>query len=336
MAAWPVPPPPSPPAAVARGVCASGCPVSAYELVEPTIGEGAFGVVHKAVFRGTGRIVAVKRMKEEKTRSHDACGGLHHTGLRELKIMQCVRHPNVMGCLDAFVQGDCLHVVMELMDCDLHQVVTDAGEKLCENHVRCLARQIAEGLGALHARGFIHRDLTPRNVLLSFESGAAKLSDFGTSRVLGDDTRPMTGQCTALWYRAPELLYGAKLYDQGVDVWSLGCIIAEMFSRAPLFPGNSQIDTLAKMMEKRGTPPARGAWPNAIPSFWSEDRAKLVMSEVLPTASPSASDLVDDLLAWNPLQRPSAPKCLQHQFFDYACLPRDLPFVQQGKTPAGN
>merc|ERR1712060_540148 len=100
---------------------------------------------------------------------------------------------------------------------DLRKAVLEKGSILNETHVKCLSRQITEGLAALHGHWFVHRDLAPGNVLLSASTGVAKIGDFGFARTLGPRDRPMTAQCTTLWYRAPELLYGAKFYGQKVD-----------------------------------------------------------------------------------------------------------------------
>merc|ERR1719162_1973154 len=186
-------------------------PASQYERLESKIGEGAYGKVHKARDSKTGQIVAIKKSKVSA--SDLEVGGISFTVLREIKLMQAVRHLNVMGCLDVFADGGVLHLVMEFMDGDLNKVIDDRQMTLSEAHIKCLSSQLLAGLAALHAAFFLHRDVKPDNVLLSYRSGIAKLTDFGMARTLGHRERPLTPMCTTLGYRAPELLFGAKFYS---------------------------------------------------------------------------------------------------------------------------
>merc|ERR1712136_271873 len=192
--------------------------------------------------------------------------------------------------------------------------------------------------GALHSRWFVHRDLTPTNILLSYATGLAKITDFGFSRTIGHRDRPLTPLCTTLWYRAPELLYGAKFYGQGVDIWSAGCIFCELFHRTPLFEGRSEFDMLTKIFEKRGTP-TEHVWKDvsALPNFFEfSAHPKLAMTSLLPSASDQSRDLIDELLALDPKLRPSAEHALQSDCFTTAapkvCCPMQLPFVRLGSA----
>mmetsp|Transcript_68102 Transcript_68102/g.215549 ORF Transcript_68102/g.215549 Transcript_68102/m.215549 type:complete len:344 (-) Transcript_68102:219-1250(-) len=308
-------------------------PASQYERLESNIGEGTYGKVHKARDVKTGRIVAIKKAKVSPA-DRDV-GGIGFTALREIKLMQAVRHPNVMGCLAVFAEGGVIHLVMEFMDGDLKKVLEDRDVVLSEAHVKCLAGQVLQGVAALHGRWFVHRDLTPTNILLSFESGAAKLGDFGFTRTLGHGERPLTPLCTTLWYRAPELLYGARFYGQSVDIWSMGCIVAELFLRHPLFQGSGEWDMLTKVFEKRGTP-TEEVWRDvsALPNFVEfSHHPKVPLASLVPSASTAAHGLVDSLLSLDPKQRPNAGEALQHEFFasarPLACRPEELPFVRR-------
>eukprot|EP00435_Cladocopium_sp_Y103_P036393 s1995_g9.t1 len=202
-------------------------PASKYERLESNIGEGTYGKVHKAFHVRSGEIVAIKKAKE--TVADRDVGGIGFTALREVKVMQAIQHPNVMTCLDVFVEGQAVHLVMPYMDTDLKKIIEDESINLTEAHCKCLAQQVLQGLAALHERFFVHRDVTPNNVLLSFRTGIAKLSDFGFTRSLSSK-RPMTTMCTTLWYRAPELLFGAKFYGTAVDLWRPGAL---GFERVP-------------------------------------------------------------------------------------------------------
>lgn len=303
-----------------------------YQRIETNIGEGTYGKVHKARDTKTDRLVAIKKAKASAADLE--CGGISFTALREIKLMQAVQHPNVMGCLDVFVDGGVVHLVMDFMDSDLRRLVDDRSVVLRESHCKCLVMQILRAVKALHDVWFVHRDVTPTNILLAFCSGTAKLSDFGFSRTVGHGERPLTPMCTTLWYRAPELLYGARFYSTSVDLWSVGCVLAELFLRQALFPGSGEFNMLTRVFEKRGTP-TEEVWRDvsALPSFVAfSHHPKAPMSEVVPTASAAAQDLLDGLLTLDPKLRPKASEALRHDFFVSAsplsCAPAELPFVR--------
>jgi len=307
-------------------------PASQYERIESNIGEGAYGKIHKAKDVKTGKLVAIKKAKV--CAADRDVGGIGFTALREIKLMQAVRHPNVMGCLDVFADGGVVHLVMDFMDGDLKKVVEDTSYNITEAHVKCLSRQLLEGLAALYNLWFAHRDVAPTNILLNFVTGIAKLSDFGFARTLGHTDRPLTAMCTTLWYRAPELLYGAKYYGMSVDIWSAGCVVAELFLRRAVFQGRSEFDMLTKVFEKRGTP-TEEVWRDvsALPTFVAfSHHPEVPMATVIPTATPCAHSFIDALLKLDPKKRPSAAEALQHEFFTDAqpvpCEPHRLPFVR--------
>lgn len=306
-------------------------PASRYERLESNIGEGAYGKVHKAKDTRDGSVVAIKRAKVAAMEREVA--GIGFTALREIKLMQAVKHANLVSCLDVFADGGVINLVMEFMDSDLSRLIEDKSICLSEAHVKCLFQQLLQGLSALHEQWFVHRDVTPQNVLLSFGTGAAKLCDFGFSRTVGHNDRPLTPMCTTLWYRAPELLYGARYYGHAVDLWGAGCVAAEMFLRHALFPGRGEFDMLGKIFEKRGTP-TEETWPDvsALPTFVEfSDHPKEAISRVLPTASTATAELVDKLLSLDPRERSSARGALAHECFTtaapQACGPAQLPFV---------
>lgn len=307
-------------------------PASQYERLESNIGEGTYGKVHKARDLRTGCIVAIKKAKV--CAMDRSVGGIGFTTLREIKLMQAVKHPNLMGCLDVFAEGGVIHLVMEFMDGDLKKLIEEKGTIFNEPHVKCMSRQILEGIAALHGQWFVHRDVTPTNILVSFGTGIAKLGDFGFSRTIGHRDRPLTPMCTTLWYRAPELLYGAKHYGQMVDIWSMGCVIVEMFLRQALFPGKGELDMLTKIFQKRGTP-TEDVWRDvsALPTYLEfSPHAPVPISTLLLGASAAGHNLIDTFLSLDPKQRPSARDALSHEFFTTAwpkaCSPQDLPFVR--------
>jgi len=282
--------------------------------------------------QSTGRHVAIKKTKKLHA-DQEQVGGIGFMAVREIKLMHAVNDPHIMRCLDVFMVGRSLHLVMDLMDGDLRKVIENRNMILTESHVKCLAKQILCGLATLHRHSFVHRDVTPGNILLNYSSGIARITDFGVSRTVGHGDRPMTPRCTTLRYRAPELLYGARYYGMSVDIWSLGCIFAELILREPFFQGTGEIDMLYKIFEKRGTPSEeRWLGVSSLPFFFEfSHNPTPSLSTLLSGTSPSALSLLDGLLSLDPKGRPEATEASEHEFFTstylMACVPQQLPFV---------
>lgn len=185
------------------------------------------------------------------------------------------------------------------------------------------------------------QDLKPANLLIS-ASGQLKIADFGLARVFSPDGgRLYTHQVATRWYRAPELLYGARQYDQGVDLWAVGCIMGELLNGSPLFPGENDIEQLCCVLRILGTPSPR-VWPEIteLPDYNKisfKEQAPVPLEEVLPDASPQALDLLGQFLLYPPRQRIAASQALLHQYFFTAPLPAhpsELPIPQRPGGPA--
>ena len=220
-------------------------------------------------------------------------------------------------------------MMMELMDCDLHRVI-QSKQPLSEKHHKCFIKQILEAVKAMHSIGVFHRDLKPGNILVSKDC-QVRITDFGLARFVDEPTRlgrneanPMTEYVVTRWYRCPELLISPKHpYSSAVDMWSVGCIVAELLKRKPIFPGKDQPNQLKLIFETFGFSNSEDmGFPVAddMLAFFQKHYTvhKTPLRELIPDCSDEALDLVRALLTINPHNRPSAAEALQHRFLDGA------------------
>ncbi|KAL7751464.1 Cyclin-dependent kinase catalytic subunit [Sorochytrium milnesiophthora] len=285
---------------------------AAYQQIEK-VGEGTYGVVYKARHRVTGRIVALKKIRLD----HDD-DGLPSTSIREIALLKELHHPNIVS-LDEIIHGDSqLYLVFEFLDYDLKKHL-DATPVMSPHVVKSFMYQLLRGIAHCHARRILHRDLKPQNLLID-SRGQLKLADFGLARAFNLPLRVYTHEVITLWYRPPEVLLGSKMYSTGVDLWSVGCIFAEMMTRTPLLPGDSEIDQLFRIFRLRGTPNETN-WPGVshLPDWkatFPQWRAK-PLETVIPDLAfnPAALDLMDAFFAYDPAERLSAKRALQHPYF---------------------
>lgn len=176
---------------------------------------------------------------------------------------------------------------------------------------------LLKGLDYCHSKRIVHRDLKPQNLLLNSQ-GTLKIADFGLSRVMSHPLKPLTKDIVTLWYRPPEILLGCDKYSTNVDMWSVGCIFAEMLSKKPLFPGDSQIGQLMKIFQVLGTPNS-SIWPQI--SFLENFKLTFPkfkgfpIENILVDIDPLAIDLLKSMITLKPGSRISAKKALQHPYF---------------------
>ena len=202
------------------------------------LGSGRFAEVGAYRSDATGALVAIKKVSRE---AHAA--GVNMGAVKELQVLQELRHANLLSLLDVFAFGDRVHLVLELCDFSLDALARDTRVPLPEAAVKGIMQQLLLGLAHVHARRYMHRDIKPENVLVT-GGGVCKLADFGlaagTGSALGEAAaapRPLHPRVVTLWYRAPELLLRAATHGPAVDLWSMGCLLAELLLRAPIFPG---------------------------------------------------------------------------------------------------
>nr|TKW18598.1 hypothetical protein SEVIR_5G441600v2 [Setaria viridis] len=223
-----------------------------------------------------------------------------------------------------------LYLVFEYMEHDLTGLTacaTASGRRLSLPQVKCYMKQLLSGIEHCHNNGVLHRDIKSSNLLVSSD-GILKIADFGLATSYDpDNMRPMTSQVITLWYRPPELLLGATHYGVGVDLWSVGCILAELLLGEPIFPGRTEVEQLHKIFKLCGTP-SEDYWEKmkfAHPTFKPYERC---LAEKFKDVPPSTLSLLETLLSIDPDMRGTATDALNSEFFrtePYACEPSSLP-----------
>lgn len=277
------------------------------------IGEGTYGVVYKAKDKVTGSLVALKKIRLESESE-----GVPSTAIREIALLKELNHTNVVRLIDVVHSDKKLYLVFEYLYQDLKKLM-DASHPtgLPLPLVKSYLWQLLQGIAYCHSHRVLHRDLKPQNLLIDTE-GNIKLADFGLARAFGVPLRTYTHEVVTLWYRAPEILLGTKFYSTSVDVWSIGCIFAEMLTRRALFPGDSEIDQLFRVFRTLGTPDDR-IWPgvthlpdykSSFPKWTAQDIGKFV-----PCLDHEGQDLLLKLLIYHPEKRVSARDALNHHYF---------------------
>nr|GMD53565.1 probable serine/threonine-protein kinase At1g54610 [Ipomoea batatas] len=216
------------------------------------VGQGTYSNVYKARDRNSGKIVALKKVRFDTSEPESV-----KFMAREIIILQKLNHPNIIkleGVATSRMQYS-LYLVFDFMPSDLSTIITrpDAAP-LTEPQVKCYMQQLLSGLQHCHERGILHRDIKGSNLLID-KDGRLKIADFGLANSFQSKSKkPLTSRVVTLWYRAPELLSGATDYGVGVDLWSAGCLLAEMFHGRPIMPGRNEIEQLHKIFKLCGSP----------------------------------------------------------------------------------
>ena len=200
---------------------------------------------------------------------------------------------------------------------DLFKILADNSLRFSDSEVLCLFRQMTTAVAYLHDNYILHRDLKPANFLVDLD-GRCILTDFGLARSMPPPDKELTRNVVTRYYRAPELLFGSRFYSEKVDVWSLGCILAEMFLREPLFKGSSEIEQLSRIFGIRGTPNKKN-WPDAefIPLFAEFEEVKKVhpIQELIKCDSEDIANCIERMLALDPNRRLTANEILTDPMF---------------------
>lgn len=279
------------------------------------LGEGTYGRVVKAKRRQTGEVVAMKEIKPSSSEE-----GVPSTAIREIAILKELNHDNIVRLHDVFCKPGKLTLVFELAESDLKKHMKSLNGALTPAMVQDFSRQLLTGLEFCHANRIIHRDLKPQNLLIANRKHL-KIADFGLARAFSVPCPEYTHEVITVWYRPLEILLGSKLYSIPVDLWGVGCIIAEMATGAPLFAGDSEIDTAFKIFQKLGTP-TEAVWPGVmeLPDFkatfpkWKH-KGWVNIRNTSAQVGAAGIQLLDELLKYDPKARISARRALRHQYF---------------------
>jgi serine/threonine protein kinase len=301
-----------------------------YSLLKP-VGHGAYGIVCAALDKKTNKKVAIKKIG-------NLFGHLTDTKrtLREIKLLTHCNHENVISITDIMRPikpgtFNEVYLVEDLMDTDLHQII-GSPQALSDDHFQYFLYQLLRGLKYLHSAEVLHRDLKPSNLLVNSNCDL-KICDLGLARVSVVETDHeafMTEYVATRWYRAPEIMLSWKEYTKAVDMWSVGCIMAEMLGRKPLFPGKNSIHQINCLLDVLGTP--------------SEDDIKNIRREkareyirqlpkkrkvpwrvLFPNAKSDALDLLEKMLTFNPEKRITVEEALKHPYLAALHDPTDEP-----------
>lgn len=284
------------------------------------VGEGTYAIVYEATDSQTGKRVALKKIKMT---THGM--GLDISAVRELHALPSLRHDNIAELLDVYVSGKNLVLVLAFYDADLEMLIKDRSIPFAPGDVKAWMLMILRALEYCHQRGLLHRDLKPNNLLVAGD-GKLKLADFGLARTADFPREPMTSQVVTRWYRPPELLFGARHYGSAVDIWAAGCIFAELMLRTPFVHAETDMGQLKIIFQALGTPREED-WPGmrSLPDYVAfPPQAKPPLKSIFNAAPNDALDLLERMLAFDPLQRITAREALMHPYFSVN-LPRPTP-----------
>lgn len=310
---------------------------------ERQVGQGTFGSVFVGTHKKSREIVALKRINTEQEEN-----GFPITAIREVKILKVLKHPNIVNLKEIVTskeQGKNLpknvFMVFEYLEYDLYGLLETPEIKLTQDHIKSWSKQLLSGVHYMHKNKVIHRDLKASNLLVN-KKGELKIADWGLARSWNSDMKHLTNRVITLWYRPPELLLGSNQYNTKIDMWSVGCILAEMFRRSGFLRGRDEVSQLECIFKTCGHP-TKENWPNIERTcrLWKKFKpgdGEVTRPRRLREAlraqvrnprwmTDNALDLIDHLMILNPDNRWSAQKALlADYFFDEPAVkdPRDL------------
>ncbi|XP_053392871.1 cyclin-dependent kinase-like 2 isoform X4 [Mercenaria mercenaria] len=278
------------------------------------VGEGSYGMVLKCRHKDTGQLVAIKKFLESEDDKM-----VKKIALREVRMLKQLRHDNLVNLLEVFRRKKRLYLVFEFVDHTVLDELEKCPNGLDETTCRKILWQVLKGIEFCHANHIIHRDIKPENILVS-KNGVVKLCDFGFARTLAQPGEIYTDYVATRWYRAPELLVGDTKYGKAVDIWAVGCLLVEMLTGEPLFPGDSDIDQLYHIVKVFGNLTARHKEvfmrnPLFVGMRLPEVREVTPIEKKFTRMSNFSLALIKDCLKLDPDDRPTCSQLLKHEFF---------------------
>ncbi|RKO98081.1 hypothetical protein CXG81DRAFT_11353 [Caulochytrium protostelioides] len=280
------------------------------------VGNGSFGVVFQAKLVDTDEYGAIKKVLQDKRFKN-----------RELEIMRLVRHPNIVSCKAFFyTNGEkkdevFLNLVLEFLPQTVYRNLreyTKQKQHMPALNVKLFMYQLFRSLAYIHSLGVCHRDIKPQNLLLDNHTGVLKLCDFGSAKILVP-SEPNVSYICSRYYRAPELIFGATNYTTAIDIWSAGCVMAELMLGQPIFPGDSGVDQLVEIIKVLGTPTREQikAMNHNYTEYKFPQIKACVWTKIFRNRpSPEALSLLETCLAYTPSTRLTASEAMLHPFFD--------------------
>ncbi|EIW79226.1 Pkinase-domain-containing protein [Coniophora puteana RWD-64-598 SS2] len=293
-------------------------------MKDQKVGEGAYAVVYRGRDSLSARKVAIKKIKVGLFKD-----GLDMSAIREVKYLRELKHQNIIELVDVFSSKKNLNLVLEFLDSDLEMIIRDRSLVFLPADIKAWMAMTFRGLEFCHRNCILHRDLKPNNLLIASD-GQLKIADFGLARDFADPGYKMTCQVITRWYRPPELLFGCRYYSTSADVWSVGCIFAELMLRTPYLPGESDMDQLKTIFRALGTP-TEDDWPGhtKLPDYVPVGQfPKTPLRELFTAASVDTLNLLGKCLIYEPRKRITARDALNHSYFfalPYPTHPSKLP-----------
>lgn len=292
------------------------------------IGEGAYSTIflaeqyenktnNKITEESEGEFKQVVVIKQFKT--IQGVKGIDINAVREIKALKLLKSPFILEFYDIFRHDFSLHLVLEYIPFTLEHIIKSNKIILMPSDIKAWLIMILKGLNEIHSKFFIHRDLKPNNIL--FKDGILKIADFGLTRKITNEN--MTSTVVTRWYRAPELLLGCKNYTTSIDIWSLGCIMAELYLRVPFFAGESDISQLDLIFKALGTPEPTyfDKVTNSLPIKFKQ-YPKSDLKQLFTAMSNDGMKLMLKMLSFDPSQRPTVLEILLDEYFKNEPLPK--------------
>eukprot|EP00940_MAST-03C_sp_MAST-3C-sp2_P001786 g1786.t1 len=285
-----------------------------YERFEK-LGSGTFGKVYRGRVVATDEPVAIKKIRL----TEDYRDGIHVTAIREMKFLRELSlssHPNIIKMYDIYKYRNRMHLVFEFCHTTLEEIIYNKKMELPEADLKSYMEMLLKGVAHCHDCWILHRDLKPNNLMLG-KDNQLKLIDFGCAKTYASPGRKYASEVVTLWYRSPELLFGSTMPSPGLDMWSIGCIFAEVLNRDALLKGKSELDQLTRICRFLG-PPNEKDWPGlkSLSNFVEFERCDpLPLECVFPRANAQALDLLSKFFIYDPAKRISAKDALNHPYF---------------------